>query len=391
MKLFSTWPSRFLLVFPVTVLILLGPLLWYQVRVDPLFTWSTPLEVGYNFYKPAQKTTERVFKPFQYRAMQPEAVMFGSSRVNYIMPATWPGVDDDKVFNYGINAAHIPEEAAFFHSALGTHEPRIISIGLDMLQFSAYLNKFQTGFSWQRLHMVRWSPVTAFLQNLADTVVSFDALSHSLETVKANGELKAEKHLFHRGWNTLGNKRHYRLGEYKRVLWKFSHGTYRKYQFSEANYALYQEMAEAAQQTDAELYIYINPIHCDFLATIYLTGKWEEFEDFKRRMVAVSPVWDFNYVNTVTRSRDNFIDPSHFLPRIGERMKRIMTGKEPPADFAFILDKENLEERLRQQRAAIEDWMKNHPRMTALLQRSIKTRDDAEFQRLAGNIIVHDL
>ncbi len=385
------WSNRYLIVFAVSVIILLAPVFAFQIAVDPFGTWGAPLTVGFNHYKPFQKDTERLFKPYQYRNMAPRVVFFGSSRVNYIMPPQWPGVPDDKVFNYGINAAHIPEEAYFFHSAMDTHEPEVIAIGIDMLQFSSYLNKLQSGFSQRRLNMVKWSPLTSAASNAIDTVLSFDVLRRSMETIEENKASRRNDELFMRGWNTRGNKRHYNLREYKRVLWKFMQGTYQNYRFSKGNWRMFQQMISRAQETDATLYLYINPIHCDFLTTIYLTGKWDEFERFKKRLVTVGPVRDFNYVNSVTRVRDNFIDPSHFLPPIGVRMTQIMDSGKATDDFGIILTPDNIDRVLLEQRQAIEEWMASHPQMKQLQEAGVSTHNERLFQAKANPIILRDL
>ena len=180
--------KNWLLAFWATVFLCLGSVFFFQVTVDPMGVWSAASTAGFNNFKTSQEQTERIFKIYQYRGYEPEVVFLGSSRVNYCMPPQWPGIPDDKVYNMGITAAHIPEESFYFDAMLDTHLPKIVAVGIDLLQFSSRYNKPHKGFSEDRLWMVSFSPFTSFVEKAKETVLSFDAVRSSIDVMEASEE-----------------------------------------------------------------------------------------------------------------------------------------------------------------------------------------------------------
>ena len=113
----------FLVAFVAVLVLAVGGLYTFQLVVDPFGIWGGPEIAGFNNFKSVQDKNERMWKIYEYYRMAPDVAFFGSSRINYCTPAEWPGVDDDKVFNFGLNAAHIPEESYYFKGALEAHQP----------------------------------------------------------------------------------------------------------------------------------------------------------------------------------------------------------------------------------------------------------------------------
>jgi hypothetical protein len=376
---------RWLVAFGALLVVLVGGVFAYQTRVDPLGVWGAEEIAGYNNFKVPQGGTERVFKIYQYLEAEPEVAFWGSSRLNYCTPTSWPDVADDKVFNFGIDAVHIPEQKYYYDAAMARHRPRVVVFGVDLLQFSQRFNDPREGFSEERLSMVALSPVTAFLYKARETVMSYDAFKLSLDTIEASEKAPKERYYIN-GWNSRGENR--RTGpsrKYRHLLWKYHRGTYRKFRWSKGNWKLFRELVEWTREQGIEVVVYLNPVHADFLASYEVNGHWRSHEDFKRRLVALGPTWDFNYVNSVTRNRRQFIDPSHFKPDIGRRMVQIISAGEasPRGDFGVLLTKGNLGRELKSQRERYDAWVEQNPEAHALLKASTRwgrsKRNDRRF------------
>lgn len=381
--------TRWFLSSAATLLLVGGAVFAFQVTVDPFEVWGVYTRPGFNNFKATQYETERIFKVYQYAEAKPDMVLFGSSRVNYCTRSTWPGVDDDKVFNYGINAAHIPEYYRYVKAALKTHEPKLMTLGVDFLQFSARFNEPREGFSQDRLDMVALSPVSGFLYKSMETVFSFDAVGKSLDTMRASLKMPDGQY-FERGWDTRAKARRRGWYHYRRLLYGYTRGTYRKFKWSKSNARRFEKMMDMVDRTGIERRVYIHPISTDFLTAIDLNGKWKYFDRFKRMVVENGgAVYDFNYVNSVTANRRRWVDPSHFLPDIAERMKVIMDDGEIPAgsDFGVILTKDNIDEELKRQRRLYEEWRDANPVDVGLVRYALEERSRDRFYARAIRII----
>jgi hypothetical protein len=376
--------------FGAVVLLGVGGLYAFQLIVDPFDVWGGPVTAGFNNFKSVQDKNERLFKIYQYERMEPEVVFFGSSRVNYCTPAEWPGVPDDKVYNLGINAAHIPEEKYFFEYALETHQPRIAALGLDLLQFSAVYNKPHEGFSEERLQAVAASPLSAFFYKTRETVLSFDAIGLSFDVIEAS-EQKPDDVYHVRGWDTQRLKREFPSPRWKfrQQLYRYHTRTYRKFRQAKQNYRQFGEMVRFAKELGVEVVLYIHPVHADFLTSYDVNGKWRESERFKRRMVAHGPVWDFNYVNDISRDRSNYQDPSHFKADVARKIIEVLAKDAPieGLDFGVRLTEDNIDRELRRQREVFDAWTAENAEMREALEDARRTRNRRRFDRRAIGLI----
>ncbi|TAF02480.1 MAG: hypothetical protein EAZ77_18810, partial [Nostocales cyanobacterium] len=94
--------------------------------------------------------------------------------------------------------------------------------------------------------------------------------------------------------------------------------------------------------------------------------KWESFETWKRKVVQVTPVWDFSGYNTITTEQindvmENYPDSSHYTKPAGDLLLNRILGyqeKEVPADFGVLVNKENIESHLAKIRLDREEWVK---------------------------------
>jgi len=380
----------FLVAFVVLLVLAVGGLYSFQLVVDPFGVWGGPQIAGFNNYKSVQDKNERLWKIYEYYHLEPDVAFFGSSRINYCTPAKWPGVPDEKVFNFGLNAAHIPEESYYFNYALEAHQPKIAAVGLDLLQFSAVYNDPHEGYSEERLQMVAGSPLTAFFYKSRETVLSFDAIERSFDVMEASEERPDD--VYHvRGWDTqrLQKKWATPRAKFRQQLFRYHTRTYRRYRPEPENFDLFAGMIKKAKELDVKVVLYIHPVHADFLVSYDVNQKWKLSEQFKRQLVKHGPVWDFNYVNDISRDRDNYQDPSHFVAAVAEKFVKVLAQDEPidGLDFGMKLTAKNIDEALVVQRKALDDYMAKNPGIRQMLEDARRTKDRNAFNRAAVKLI----
>jgi hypothetical protein len=380
----------FLVAFVAVLVLAVGGLYTFQLIVDPFGVWGGPEIAGFNNFKSVQDKNERMWKIYEYYHLEPDVAFFGSSRINYCTPAEWPGVDDDKVFNFGLNAAHIPEESYYFKGALEAHQPEIAAVGLDMLQFSAIYNEPHAGYSEERLQMVAGSPLTAFFYKSRETVLSFDAIERSFDVMEASEEKPDD--VYHvRGWDTQRLKRKWSTPRWKfrQQLFRYHTRTYRRYRPAPENFEMFGEMMKKAKELGVKVVLYIHPVHADFLVSYDVNGKWRLNEQFKRQIVKHGPVWDFNYVNDISRDRDNYQDPSHFKADVARKFIEVMAQDEPikGLDFGVKLTEKNIDEVLKQQRQALDDYIDKNQGIRELLEEARRTKDRRAYDRASARLI----
>ena len=111
-------------------------------------------------------------------------------------------------------------------------------------------------------------------------------------------------------------------------------------------------------------------------------------EKFKRKLVELGPVWDFNYINDVTSNRNLFKDPSHFVPDIGRLIvQTIAGGQSHKGDFGVRLTKESIDEQLEIQKTRYQDFKDENWQMHRLIERGRRVNDKQEFNREAVRLI----
>jgi len=380
----------FLVAFAALLVLCVGGLYAFQLIVDPFGVWGGPEIAGFNNFKLVQDKNERMWKIYEYDRMEPDVAFFGSSRINYCTPAEWPGVPDDKVFNFGLNAAHIPEESYYFDYALEAHRPKIAAVGLDLLQFSSMYNDPPESYSEERLQMVAASPLTAFFYKSRETVLSFDAIKRSFDVIEASEKQPDE--VYHvRGWDTQRLKRKWpsKRWKFRQQLFRYHTRTYRLYRPEPENFELFAGMMKKAKDFGVEVVLYIHPVHADFLISYDVNQKWKKNEQFKRQLVKHGPVWDFNYVNDITRDRDNYQDPSHFTADVARKFIEVLAKDKPIAglDFGMKLTRQNIDESLEKQRKALDEYMAQNPDVVRLLEDARRTKDRREYDRESIKVI----
>ena len=105
-------------------------------------------------------------------------------------------------------------------------------------------------------------------------------------------------------------------------------------------------------------------------------GLWSFFEDWKRRVSKVTPVWDFSGYNSITtepisNNMKNFTNRGYYTIKIGNLiLNRLLHYQEEkvPEDFGVLITANNRESQLEKIRTDQELWAKNNPKMIQLVE-----------------------
>ncbi|GFZ91240.1 hypothetical protein [Okeania sp. KiyG1] len=74
------------------------------------------------------------------------------------------------------------------------------------------------------------------------------------------------------------------------------------------------------QENNIKLILFISPSHATQWEAIRATGEWSTFEEWKREVVKITPVFDFSGYNTITtepihNDMENYRDNSHYTKK----------------------------------------------------------------------------
>jgi hypothetical protein len=114
---------------------------------------------------------------------------------------------------------------------------------------------------------------------------------------------------------------------------------YLPYGLSEPELSDLQGIVNRCRERGIDLQVVITPMHAQHMDWLYSNGLGKQYNEWRRRVVAITPVWDFSGYNQVTTepvsdSMKNYLDPLHYSPTTGALMIRRVYG-EPGAMPGF--------------------------------------------------------
>jgi len=320
-----------------------------------------------NYYKPKKEDNDRLYKSIEILHLKPNTILLGSSRVKRGLDPDHPALQSfTPVYNLGLNGANIYELRRYLEHTL-VNNPRLkqVILGLDFFTFDRHISN-QPGFAEYRLEKkhISW-------KDIINTTLSLETLAGSYETIEANFETPKSQYLSaHKGFLPYfkiedGNTKIRFQGSTK--LFFIEH---QNYQLSEKYMEDLKIIIQLCKRNKINLIVFISPVHAIRLQSIYASGKWSIFEEWKRQVVdLMGSVWDFSDHNSVNQeplseTMNHYVDDSHYTKPIGDWvLNRILSYQEDevPSDFGVLLTRDNLEGVLEQNRYHREEWgKKNH-------------------------------
>ena len=147
-----------------------------------------------------------------------------------------------------------------------------------------------------------------------------------------------------------------------------------------------KKIINLCQQNQIKLILFISPSHATQWEIIRISDQWSTFEEWKREVVKITPVFDFSGYNSITsepiyNGMENYRDNSHYTKKVGDLvLNRILDYKEEevPDDLGILINPENIESHLEKIRQDREFWAKNNPDEVNLV-KEIKQKSDASL------------
>ena len=364
----ATKYRRFKLIFFAVSFLPLVSALAFNLIIDPYGVFAFPELKGINDLKPEKERTGRIYKSFDIRRIKPSVILLGSSRVEDGLNPQYSALVNNSaggVYNSGFQAGNTYEILRYLEHAINQQpELQQVVIGLDFFMFNQFLTN-QSTFDEKRLS--KQYPI----KDATTFLLSLDALNSSKNTLIASVKDKEEKPV---------TKAQQRFRFWIREFLS-NEQLYGQYALSQDRLENLRSIVALCQQQDIDLKIFISPTHATQYETIEAAGLWLTFEEWKREVVKITPVWDFAYHNSVTtevisENMTHHIDSSHYSQDTGNLvLNRVLDYESStvPQDFGVLITTENIESHLAKNRLQQQKWRNARPEEVKLVER-VKTK-----------------
>ncbi|MRR50483.1 MAG: hypothetical protein EG825_06150 [Rhodocyclaceae bacterium] len=382
---------RYLRLLAASVFVLMAAIVAFTVAVDPYDVVGTPTRSGFNAVKHGIGRHARTTKAYAVRHVQPQTVIFGSSRAESAFNPGHAGFAARPVYNLAFPAASLYEILRYFQHVTEVAPVREALVSLDFGMFDAARAKPTWDFDEKRLAVDADGHLQPLAwRDLAGLIVSGDALRDSLwslrhqnRTLNTYGRdgLRDEAADIPEILNKHGGHRKTFIGNEKGFACLFADSR-DHFSFTDPvrgidTLDIVRRLAQRARQKGVRLTLLIAPVHARHLEVIEQSGLGPTFAEWKRRLAAVAEaehvaLWDFAQVNSVTTEPvpllgDQqtimrwFRESSHARGNAGEyALNRIYEVGPQIADYGRRLDGSDLNTVLPVDRAALENWRRGH-------------------------------
>ncbi|HAT2056335.1 hypothetical protein SCJ60_06065 [Legionella pneumophila serogroup 9] len=370
-----------------------------------LFNW---LVNPYDIYKsiPIQKLSKkpqvtsylRLTKAIAIEWKKPEYLIMGSSTAETGLNPDFSAWDNSHVYNLGLSGANIYEVMRYLQHAEAIKPVKKVILVVNFFMFNAYVEN-RDDFNESMLHVdMNGNKNPRTVNTFFSTLLSFDALKASLETIKnqhkrnaflSNGQLvhdyREEQIQQLKGYK---NNFLYTENYSKASLLPSPHN-----QFSFINpvkgidtIAYLQKIITICENNHTELILILAPEHVRLLETYKLLDLWDTYEQWQVKLTdaidshnqkypdSKFSLWGFNNINSITTEKlpeknDSstkmlwFWDPYHFKNELGNLiLSTVLKLKDESqiSNFSLLLTKNNIQNKLAHDKEALTRWENTH-------------------------------
>ncbi|RTE08146.1 hypothetical protein [Paenibacillus whitsoniae] len=335
----------------ITVLILVV-IAVFNFCVDPYgyYRFST----GMFNYQKSKFSDPYQFKAYQLKEDDPEAIVLGTSRAMRLNPPRIRALSGETAYNLGLSGSSPYIELKYLEYAIKVDKNlKTVYLGLDFEVFDKkYLN--HASFDERRLRS------SFYLQDMFLTLLSSTTMKESLHVLQDNirrtTQYTENRYLPDGSFDeTLNFPKDNNRSTLQMISTTFS--------LSTASMDDINKVREICDQNHLKLYVYISPVHAILLETFWQSNLWGEYENWKRKLVEIMPVWDFSGYHEISMSslqnHENYNNLSHFSKKVGDFILFRMLNKETdkvPNYFGVLLTKDNIEHHLEELRIDRNQW-----------------------------------
>ena len=307
--------------------------------IDPLWCFNKNIAFGENqdgFNERQQKTNKITFTPFDY-----DTLIIGSSRTTYINQNDFEGTH---AFNYACSNMDPYEYNGYIEYAKKINKKpfKKIIIGVDFFRTN---EKNPSQFENPIFYINKSNSFLYRLKNL----ISLDALRFSLGNV-------AKKYISSNyfGYSRITNVKYMNKidEEYKKKLIKCEFKEYSKRYGKKYKYRNIKKIFNTLKNNnrDTEFIVFTTPVSKVLLELINQQGRLIDYKKWIRDCVqSFGKLYNFMYLNDITKNLDNYKDLDHFKPEVGSLIAQRITGYTTPKarDFGVLVTKNNMEQHLK--------------------------------------------
>ena len=382
--------ARYLWAWVISTVALLVAVVAVNVVVDPYGLFRIVDVPGLNRIKSQAGERAALFKRTGVERMRPASLVLGNSRAEIGFDPESPAWPESArpVFNLALPGAGIAAVADELAEALRSTSPRLVVVGLDFLDFRVDPSSDES-FTAQPAN----ADSTRGLRDRAAALLTLNALADSLTTIRAQHEPYAAS-LTDAGFNP---KRDYigvsrregyfamfrqRDQENARAYLRGPKSVFQAGKRPAPAFDAVDNIIALARARGITLRLVLYPYHVHTLMLFQLTGLWPAYEDWKRELVRRVDaargtmdveLWDFTGFSPYTaeqvpRPGDTrtelqwYWEAGHFKKSLGDLLLGnvfdAQNGKEP---WGRRLTARNLDEILREQRAARDEYRRARP------------------------------
>lgn len=314
----------------------------------------------YNYQKSTTSDPYQ-FKAYQSKKYHPETIVLGTSRAMRLNPPEIKSLTDENAYNLGLPAATPYIDLKYLEYMIKVDKNlHTVFLGLDFEVFDkSYLN--HASFDEKRLDS------SFYTQDIFATLLSEKTLKDSRKVIIDNLNKTT----------TYTENRYLGDGSFDETLVyppNINENTLQSYpatsQLSLDSMLYIKKIKDLCEQNNLKLYIYISPIHAILLETFWQNNLWNDFEEWKRQLVDITPIWDFSGYHDISMSslhnKEYYNDLSHFSKETGNLMLYRMLHKEitkVPSYFGVYMTSENIEQHLNDLRLNREHWDEKNKNM----------------------------
>jgi hypothetical protein len=369
----------FLVSYALVLLMTLAVVISFNWLVDPMQIGTGPAWPRFNETKYRSHTTIRQNKAIRLKRLKPHAVVLGNSRADIGIDPRHPALlAHGKSYNLAIPASDMVEKLRYYQGAVQAQPGlKTVVLGIDLVSFapSKALRALDAEVDAYLTPGSSLGPSLEVAASYRTLVASMVTVAGNLFNLPVRENYLATGRLDRR--NPPGMSLEDAFGLHLKQVYLGPGSWYAGYELAPEQMTAFRELVRDCAQRGIDLKVLISPAHALQWEAIHIAGQWAAWESWKREVAAVTPVWDFSGYNSVTTEAltpdmQNYIESSHYLPRVGRWMlDRIFDQPSPdlPADFGVLLKPDMLDEHLLRLREQRQRWINASPEEQALMQR----------------------
>ena len=349
--------------------------------VDPFGLWGTELRPGINNYKVTQGAFTDIFKPYEYRWFRPDTVYIGTSKVQigwdpFLLP-------EEKGYNFAMPGMPLSNMRKYLAFSYRAHKPKRVYAGLDISLFD-HDHYCQIGeqerkaFSQKRLDILSYGALPARMYALKE---SMSLMEHVIEAYRASNANPDAPPINLGGWHREhGIVQAVDQDGYYNVFNLVNRKTkeYKSFRYEPEAMECLRGIIDDAEQAGVELVLFFNPLGVDEHLLIYFAGIEPQWNQIKYEVAQMHPVYDFDCINPYNVDiAGNFYDFLHYRKVYGDVVHLALASGKTDG-LAFLLDKDNAGEVLRQEQELQEEWRSENLKHFNDMRFYVETEQEAE-------------